>query len=321
MNTLLIGTYTRNTSEGIYRIELNTETETFNDLSLVVKTQNPTYLEYHKESHTLYSVYDNNGQGGIAVWNYKDGKATLIESITQEGTPPAYVHYDSRRKEFMDANYHGGFVNIYKDHKIEKTLKYEPSGKAHFALTHPKTGDLYTVALGLDEIFKYHNLELVSSFKTHEGAGPRHIVFHPTQPIIYLFTELSSEVIVLKDGNTFGQIQVIATVPEDAPKSGAAIRITSDGRFLYVSNRGHDSITVFEIEDDYTLTQIQTISTYGEHPRDFNINPEETHLVVANRDTNNLTLFRRNPDTGLLTYISSDTQVPEAVSIIFIDEN
>lgn len=321
MNTLLMGTYTKKTSEGIYRLEFDTKTESFSNLSLVVKADNPTYLEYYKPGKTIYSVYDKDGKGGIALYDYSDKLATLKEVIADEGSAHCFVHYNSYTKEYYGANYHRGFVDVYKDGALKNRIKYEEGAKAHYVNTHPKTNDLYTIDLGNDMVHKYRGLEEIASYKAPKGSGPRHLVFHPTAPIVYVFTELSCDLIVLKDSDTFEQIQIIKSIPDGSTPSGAAIRISSDGRFVYVSNRGHDSITVFAVQDDYTVELIQNISSEGMHPRDFNINPEETHLMVLNRDSDNLVLFRRDVNTGLLTLVSKDTAVPEGVCLIFIDED
>lgn len=319
METILIGTYTRKTSEGIYRLELNTKTQKLENLSLVAKTQNPTYLEYNHKNHELYAVYQDGDQGGIAIWDYKNKQATLKETMTQEGVQPCFVHYDPKRNELYDANYHRGEVHVYKEGVNTKTFKYEAGGHAHFAKTHPKTGNLYTVDLGNNLIHKYKDLKEVATYQAKEGTGPRHLVFHPSAPFIYVMTEHSNELIVLKDGDTLEAIQIISTLPEACASDGAAIRITKDGKFIYVSNRTHDSVTVFKVNDDYTVSTVQNISSFGEHPRDFNLSLDEDFLVLANRDTNNLVLYTRNKETGELNCVSSDTSVPEPVSLIFIE--
>lgn len=320
METILIGTYTRKTSEGIYRIELNKESEKLENLSLVAKTENPTYLEYNDKTNELLAVYQDGEEGGIALWNYQDKLASLKETITQTGVQPCFVHYNAKNNEFYDANYHRGEVHVYQDGALKETFKYDEGAHAHYVHTDHKTNALFTVDLGNDEIHKYVDLKEVSSFKTDENAGPRHIAFHPSASYLYIMTEYSNEVIVLKDGEDLELIQTISTLPEAVKSDGAAIRMTADGKFVYVSNRGHDSITVFKVNDDYTLSFVQNISSYGEHPRDFNLSKDEAYVVVANRDTNNLVLYRRDVNTGELTMLSSDTAVQEPVSLIFINE-
>lgn len=321
MEKILLGTYTRKTSEGIYQITLNKDKEVLENLELIAKAENPTYLEYDKDTHILYSVYQEGQQGGIGIYNLKNQQAKLEHFITQEGASPCYVHYDSKRDEITDANYHKGTINVYKNKKIIETFQYPKGAHAHFVHTHPKTGALYTVDLGNDTVHKYIDLKRVSTFTTDPGMGPRHLVFHPTAPYLYVFTELSNDLIVLKDGETLQHIQTLNALKDDEGKgAGAAIRISKDGKFIYVSNRGHDSITVYAVHEDFTVTLIQNISTHGEHPRDFNLSLDEDYVVVANRDTNNLVLFRRDTETGYLTYLNADTHAPEVVNVVFIEE-
>src|SRR5699024_4371099 len=156
-------------------------------------------------------------------------------------------------------------------------------GHAHYVHTDSKTGLLYTVDLGNDKVHKYSNLGEVSVYEAKENSGPRHIAFHPNAPYLYIMTEYSNEVIVLKDEGTLEQVQTMSALQEYGDSDAAAIRISSDGKYVYVSNRGHDSITVFTVNDDHTLTFTQNISSYGEHPRDFNLSQDENYLVVANR--------------------------------------
>lgn len=322
MQTILIGTYTRNTSEGIYRIELNSETEKLENLSLVAKTNSPTYLEYDASTKTLYSVFEDEGQGGVGVWSYDNKVATFIRSHTQPGNSPCYVHFN-KELGILDANYHKGRVTVFNQDGIEKVFQYGEGAKAHYVHTDPKTGDIFTTDLGGDSVHKYRLLNEIATFNTEKGQGPRHIAFHPTAPYLYLFTELSSELVVLRDDEfDLVPLQTLSTLPEGEQdiKSGAAIRISNDGRFVYVSNRGHDSITVFEVNDDFTVTYKQNISTYGKHPRDFNLSLDNKYVVVANKDSDNLVLYRRDTETGLLEYLNSDTHVPEAVNVIFINE-
>ncbi|WP_331836298.1 beta-propeller fold lactonase family protein [Erysipelothrix piscisicarius] len=149
----------------------------------------------------------------------------------------------------------------------------------------------------MDTVRKYELMNEIATYKAPEGSGPRHLAFHPQFPLLYLFSEHTCHVTVLEDdGFDFIEHGVFDALPEiDAIRSAAAIRISKDGNYLYVSNRGHDSITVFKIsQDGLQLEFIQNISSFGEHPRDFALSPDDEYLVCANRDTNNLTLYARN---------------------------
>lgn len=320
MKQILIGTYTRNESQGIYALDLDENSQQLVNLRLIAPAQNPTYLDFDAETKTLYSVMQEGDAGGVGVWDFHD-QAILKEKYLSETTPPCYVKYDRKEQCIYDANYHLGSVHVYKNNEVQKVIQYDLGAKAHFADLDPKTDDLFVCDLGWDAIYKYRLLNEIAVYETPQGFGPRHLAFHPTQPIIYAFGELSSEVIVLKDEEfELIHMQTINTLPddEDQIKSGAAIRISNDGHFLYVSNRGHDSITVFRIDANYTLTWLDNVSTYGQHPRDFMLSFDNHYLVVANKDTNNLTLFANDIATGKLTVLQKDIAVPEPVSILFI---
>ena len=149
------------------------------------------------------------------------------------------------------------------------------------------------------------------------------MVFHPNKMIAYLFGELDSSVTVLTydeaDGS-FTQTQKVSTLPKDfdGENGGAAIRVSNDGRYLYASNRGHNSIAVFAIaEDGLSIDSIQTISTEGDFPRDFALSPDNSYVVAANQNSDNLTLYRRDSETGLLSMIQKDVFAPEAVCVYF----
>ena len=155
------------------------------------------------------------------------------------------------------------------------------------------------------------------------GTGPRHLVFHPVHKIAYLFGELDSTVTVLaydESDGSFTQKQKVSTLPKDfdGENGGAAIRVSNDGRFLYASNRGHNSIAVFAIADDgLSVEMIQSVSTEGDFPRDFALSPDNKYVVAANQNSDNLTLYRRDNASGLLTMIQKDVFAPEAVCVYF----
>jgi len=158
------------------------------------------------------------------------------------------------------------------------------------------------------------------SYEVTQGKGPRHFVAHPRLLILYVLTELSSEVLVLHhEDSGLRSIQSILTLPEgeDDIKWASAIRISKDGMFLFTGQRGHDSISVFKIDEKGKLERIQTIPTFGKHPRDFALSPDNRFLVCANLDSDNLTLYERNGETGLLTMVQKDVFAPETVCVVF----
>lgn len=318
---ILLGTYTRRISEGIYSIDLNEKEGKLENLKLVAKASNPTYLDQH--GNTFYSVYEDEEGGGVGVWSMlEDGMLKLENAITKEGNPPCYVYYDKQTARLFDANYHLGEVNVYKDRKIDETLSYGDKAHAHFIRKNPRTGLTYVCDLGNDKVYQYKDsIEESFTLNMDHGSGPRHIEFHPDKDIFYVFAELNSTVTVVKEAEGhLERIQVLSTLPkQNIESSGAAIRLSHDAKHLYTSNRGHDSITMFEVLEDGTLQYKQNISSEGEHPRDFAISPDDQYVVVANRDTDNLTLFKRSLKTGRLKLVEKDVFAPEAVAVLFVD--
>ncbi len=154
------------------------------------------------------------------------------------------------------------------------------------------------------------------------GSGPRHLEFHPLNPsIAYVMTEFSSEVIVLSyENGTFSEIQSISTLPSEFTENnqGSAIHVSSDGKFVYAGNRGHNSIAVFEVNQENGHVQfVELVSTEGDWPRDFALDPTGKFLIASNQNSSNLVLFERNSETGKLTLLQNDIAVPNPVCIKF----
>ncbi len=315
---ILLGTYTRRNSKGIYSVDL--ENDQLSNLNLVAEATNPTYLDYDLDTSRLYSVYQEGEQGGLAVWDYKGGSASLIKTYLDDGVQPCYVRYDKVNKVVYDANYHLGRMRVYDEEGVSKEFQYAPGAKAHYVNMDPKSEDLYVCDLGLDTVHKYRLLNEIATYKTAEGMGPRHLVFHPSMPIIYIFGELNNTIeVVADDGFDMNLMQTVDTLNGiDVESSGGAIRISADGKFVYASNRGHDSLVVFKVLENGHLEFVQIESVYGEHPRDFAISPDENYILVANRDTDNLVLFKRDHDSGKITLIEKDFFAPEVVSVLFM---
>jgi 6-phosphogluconolactonase len=183
--------------------------------------------------------------------------------------------------------------------------------------------------LGLNRVIAYSvdqylMLHPKYTFSAKEGQGPRHLIVHPTKPIIYVFAELSSELLILvHDGFGLRQVQSLSTLPinEQTIKSGAAIRIDPKGKFVYVSNRGHDSISVFKLDESGKKAEmIQNIKTEGIHPRDFNLSPDGKYCIVVHKDSDYAVVFSIDHNTGKLTLLNKDFYVPEAVCVEFVTE-
>lgn len=340
MQKMILGSYTKKTSQGIYSIELDTQQQKLVNLKPLIKEDNPTFLAISKKE-VIYAVSKDGSLGGVAAYEkLENGSYSFLNRVSEEGAPPCYVAVDEKRQLVYGANYHKGIINSYlilEDGSLELADRIQHVGSgphenqtsphAHYADLTPDNR-LVACDLGNDTLYTYDvgnegKLTEVAQFKAKPGTGPRHIVFHPNQKNAYLFGELSNEVVVLsynQETGVFTQEQVISTLPEDFTdfNGGAAIRISRDGKFLYASNRGHNSLAVYKtLEEGRQIELIQLISVEGDFPRDFDITPDQEMIVLANQNTDNLTLYKRDLDSGQLTLIEKDVYAPEVVCIQF----
>lgn len=339
---ILLGTYTKRESKGIYSIELDLENKTLGEIHLEAEVGSPTYLDVSNDEELLYSVMKNGDNGGItALKKTEDGTYATTDVFTIEGSSPCYVSYDAKRNFVYTANYHTGEVSVFKTDEngsLQQTDNIKHSGKsvhenqksahAHYFDLTPDEKYLIACDLGTDEVITYEvsdegKLSEIDVISTAPGTGPRHIVFHPNKKYAYLFGELSSDVIALaynSENGTLSHLQTISSIPEEHTgfNGGAAIRISNDGKFVYASNRGHDSIVVYAVQEDGTLELVEYVPTEGEIPRDFNLDPTGQFVVVGHQDTDNLTLFERNAETGKLTLLQKDIYAPEVVCVAFV---
>ncbi|MBY7145071.1 lactonase family protein [Virgibacillus sp. NKC19-3] len=336
------GTYTRQSSEGIYGFVLDTEAGSLNEVQVAAKVGSPTYLTMSEDNRYLYSVAQDGNLGGVAAFDI-DKETGALEPINRElkeGAPPC--HLDIFQNELVTANYHEGTVELSRvngqgavepvSSKIQDDgngpHKRQEKPHMHYAGYTPDGNYVITADLGTDELKTYQveNGKLIHAhtFHTEPGSGPRHIEFHPSGNTAYLITELSSEVIVLDynaDQGSFVQKQSIRAIPADFHETNdaSAIHISSDGRFLYTGNRGHNSITVFQVdEQSKELTFVEYTPTGGAWPRDFVLDPSEAFIIASNQHTGNLVLFSRDAETGRLTQLNSTVDVPEAVCVKFL---
>lgn len=340
ITNILLGTYTKKTSEGIYSLQLNTDNGQLSPATTLIKEDNPTYLAVSK-ADALFSVTKEGDQGGVSAYKKNAaGTYELVNKVLAPGAPVCYVAVDEPRQLVYGANYHKGDVTVYKINEdqsltLTDTVHHDGSGPhenqasahAHYADLTPDNR-LVVCDLGTDGVYTYDvtaagTLREVAVYQAAPGTGPRHLVFHPNNKVAYLFGELASTIVVLdydKQTGVFTTKQTLSTLPKEHTdfNGGAAIRISADGKFLYASNRGHNSIVVYQIDAaKQTLTTIQHISTEGDFPRDFNLDPTGEFVVAVNQNTDNLTLYKRDQANGKLTLLQKDILAPEAVCVVF----
>lgn len=336
--TAYVGTYTKGDSKGIYKFKLDLETGKIEDVNLAAVVGNPTYLSIDKGNKYIYSVATTDKAAGVAAYSINSNRELVhINSKLFEGSSRCYVSLDKDNKFLFSANYHQGEVSVFpidSDGSLKEPsaiVKHEGSSHAHYISLTPDKKHACAVDLGIDKIvvYDFDKGNLVKSdeltLSLNPGTGPRHMVFHPNSKFAYVITEYSSEIVVLEYDATesrFKVLQYISALPEgfSGESAGGAIHISSDGRFLYSSNRGHDSIAVFSIaEAKGKLQLVDHTSTQGSHPRDFSIDPTGKYLIVANMNTNNIIPFIIEKETGKLTQANEAVTIPSPVCIKFLN--
>ncbi|MFK8058563.1 MAG: lactonase family protein [Polaribacter sp.] len=337
-----VGTYTKKDSKGIYEYQIS-DTGKLTKIGLVAETINPTFLAKTKDHKTLFSVGETNKNGTGFIKSFKIEKDSLVEISKEEsgGSGPCFVAINDDNY-ILAANYGGGSVGLLKadnqgklstllnvqQHSGKGTTNRQKAPHAHSAWFHPAKKEVISVDLGTNQLWfskidKTNNQLVFTDQKTLKmayGAGPRHLTFHPNKKWIYVLNELNNTVSLIKEKeDTYYVDFSISTLPEEFTEfsKAADIHITKDGKFLYASNRGHESIVIYEVNPkNGSLEIVGYEAVLGKHPRNFSLSPKENFLVVANQDTDNIISFKRDAKTGLLTFVS-EISAPSPVCILF----
>ncbi|MEB7658206.1 lactonase family protein [Mammaliicoccus vitulinus] len=338
-----IGTYTKKDGKGIYRFDVDENDQTIEKVEVGYEVEASTYVTNHNQF--LYAIKKDGDDCGVASFLInEDGSLTFINDClaSQEGTG-CHISVSKDGQFLFEAVYGAGLVRLYKlDPEnggisglidVYRAEGHGPnearqeSSHVHFVQQTPDLDFLATVDLGADAVrtFKFSDegLELVETLETQAGSGPRHLAFHPNGDYAYLVNELSNTIQVLSYKNgKFAEISpTLMTIHEDFDLNSqvGAVRLSHDGQFIYVSNRGHNSIAVYKILGDGALIEtVEIITSGGTWPRDFNITPSDSFLVVAHEHSYNLVLFSRNKETGKLTEIENEQKAAEGVCVQFI---
>lgn len=339
-----VGTYTKGESKGIYSFVLDSDSSSITDVKVAAQLENPTYLTISENKQFLYSVVKKDDLGGVSSYSIdsQTGELTLINSQTSAGSPPCHVSAGTENKNVFSANYHKGTVESYllkEDGSLlppASVIEHQGSGPdprqekshMHYAAFTPDEKYVVAIDLGSDKIYTYElingELQEKNVLTVKAGSGPRHLVFHPEYKLAYVMTEFSSEVIVLnydQENGSFEERQYISTLPAGFTENnqGSAIHISSDGKFIYAGNRGHNSIALFEVNtENGELQFVEHTSTEGNWPRDFALDPSEKFIVASNQESSNIVLFARDETSGRLTLIQSDIKVPDPVCVKFL---
>jgi 6-phosphogluconolactonase len=351
---IYVGTYTEaGRREGIYLIRMDKRSGKLRRVGSVDAGANPSFLAIHPNGRVLYAVNElenNYGKATGAVSAFaiakETGALTRIGEQSSEGGAPCYVSVDLSGRILLVANYTGGNVAILPI-EADGTLapatwvvQHTGSGPnaerqeaphAHCAVADPSNRFVLAADLGVDRVFVYR-LDLAGKSFRHvdgadavmrPGAGPRHIAFHPTLPLVFVANELDSTVATLRfdaERGTLSPLDIRSTVSAGWKGTNypADIHVAPSGQTLYISNRGHNSIAVFSVaRSTGALALEQTISTEGDWPRNFTLDPTGRWLLVANQKSNSIVVFERDQKSGRLTPTHERIALPSPVCLRF----
>jgi len=343
-----VGTYTDGESEGIYTCSLDTATGTLDRVSVTDAGENPSYLAVHPSGEYLFAVNEVD-DGAVTAFDVdrETGDLTLLNRVvTGGGADPCYCEVDATGEHLLVAHYTGGsvaVVPIRDDGRVDEPthlIDHEGSGPRedrqeaahpHSIRAGPANRFVYVPDLGADRVFVYEfdadagRLEPTEqgAVELPGGAGPRHMAFHPEAPLVYLLNELNSTLTVLERDTDTGALAVLetaSTVPDGVEDNLTAdVHVHGSGEWVYASNRGHDSVAVFDVGGDgRTLSRTQVVPTGGEWPRNFVLTPSGDHLLAENAHTDDVVTFAIDPVDGTLAATGDSLAIPSPTCLQFV---
>jgi len=349
---LYVGTYTKGMADGIFVYSFNDHSGRLTDLKIPVKSNNPSFLTISPNKKFLYAVgeLDNLGEnqsGGISAYQIgKKYRLSLINQVLTYGANPCHISLSPNGKKLIASNYTGGNLSIFNIlpnggiSELVQRIQHEGSGAdpkrqaephAHSAKFNSTGKLVFAADLGTDE-FKIYQVDKNDSsiipysqpyLKMAPGAGPRHFDLSADGRYIYVINELNSTITVLmKYGGEWKQVQNIRTVPKDFKDINACadIHLSADERFVYGSNRGHNSIAVFSREPNSgKLELIENVSVEGNWPRNFTLDPSGKFMLVANQKSNDITIFKVDKLSGRLKFTGHKTPNESPVCLQFLN--
>lgn len=343
-----LGTYTNGgASKGIYRGSLDTETGRLGPVTSVAEMKSPSYLAISPKRDVLYAVSE--ASHGVAAFRIgSDGSLTFLNDEATGGNGPCHVWVDATGRNVFAADYGSGSVAVFQtdpDGSLrERTdfVQFTGSGPnegrqkgphAHAVVTSADNRFLYACDLGTDSVWTFRLNAATGQLtpadppaaKTPPGGGPRHIAFHPTSDFAYVNDEMTLGVTAFSrdpESGALTAIQTVPSLPEGATReraSSAEIACHPNGKWLYVSNRGHDSVAVYEIGEDGRLATLQIAPAEVKTPRGFAIDPSGRWLVVGGQDNNRIAVLAIDAETGKLTPTGQSAAVGAPVCVLFAE--
>src|SRR5882762_5794601 len=351
---VFVGTYTtKSNSKGIYRLQFDTATGKLRELGVAAETLDPSWVAVHPSGKYLYAANEAGKTSSVSAFavDAKSGKLSLLNQIPSLGEDPCYLSFDKTGKYLLVANYSSGTSAVFPilaDGRLgEHTAFVKDQGAtgpnkerqeaphAHWIETSPDNHFALVADLGLDEVLVYKFDATSGTLTPNEpafarlkaGSGPRHAVFYPNGKFVFAVSELSSTATSfaydVKKG-TLKETGTASTLPPgfSGRNDVAETAVHPNGKFLYVSNRGNDSIAILSIDPgNRTLAPAGGIPTGGKEPRHFAIAPSGKYLLAENQFSNNIVVFKIDPGTGGLTATGQVVEVPSPVDIAFLQED
>jgi 6-phosphogluconolactonase len=347
-----VGTYTDGGSRGIYRFEFDPSLGVASAPVLAGESENPSFLAVHPNGRVLYAVNEVANFGGAPTGavsafaiNPADGSLTRLNQQPSGGADPAHLAVDRAGRNVLVANYTAGTVAVLPlaaDGRLQppSTVRQQAGTgpnrarqegpHAHEIVLDAAEAFAFAADLGADRIFIYRYGAASGTLEPNEpnaavlepGSGPRHLAWHPSGKIAYVINELGSTVTAFRYDAGHGVLdafQTVTTLPAgfSGPNKAAEVAVSPDGRFLYASNRGDDSLAVFSIDAaSGTLTASDRVPTGGRAPRHFSIDASGHVLLVANQDSDSVTFFRLDPTTGRPSPIGRPLVVSKPVCVL-----
>jgi len=346
------GTYTDGDSQGIYQSEFDLASGELSDPELAAEVVNPSFLAIHPSRKFLYAVseislLDGQTTGGVSAFaiDRSGGTLKLLNQQSSQGAGPCHLVVDATGGAVLVANYGGGSVASlplaadgrlgaaasaiqHEGHSVDPGRQQEPH--AHSINIDPENRFAVAADLGLDKVLVYRLDAKQATLAPHDppsasvagGSGPRHFAFHPGGKFAYVINEMANTVTAFSyDAGKLTEVQTIGTLPEGDEEASytAEVQVHPSGKFLYGSNRGHDSIAIFAIDQETgTLTAAGHQPTGGKTPRNFGIDPTGAYLLAANQASDNVVVFRIDGETGGLTPTGREIRVVSPVCVKFL---
>jgi 6-phosphogluconolactonase len=349
-----VGTYSQRGSKGIYVFQFDRAKGALKLLQTVPSLESPTFLTTDPAGRFLYSVNrgraDVNDKGGsVSAYaiSAKTGHLSGLNTRSSYGDSPCFISLDRTGRHAFVCNYLGanllvlpvftdGLVGAPSDAKryFGSSVHPERQTEPHIHAAYPSADNrfLYVSDLGTDQVYVYRfdaatgrlSDADVPTTRVYPGSGPRHIAFHPNGKFAYLVEELTSRVCVFGVNSENGSLTILQDTVRALPASftgtntSADIHLHPKGKFLYMSNRGHNSISIFEVAADGMLKLIDVQLIAGKTPRNFMIEPKGEFLFVANQDTDTILLFKIDQRTGKLKAVGKPVSVPAPACVVYL---